>query len=72
MIRSISKADPNGFKYSYVLPDGNEAEAIGEWKQVGDKFVFIQRGHYQHIAPNGVTYIVSYVADETGFHPTVS
>lgn len=72
MLHTISESDPNGFKYSYALPNGIEAQATGETKQVGDKIVFVQRGHYQHTAPNGITYIVSYVADETGFHPTVS
>lgn len=72
MLRTISKSGPNGFNYNYELPNGIEANATGETKQVGDRTVFVQRGHYQHIAPNGITYIVSYVADETGFHPTVS
>lgn len=52
--------------------DGTKKEEQGELKNAGtdDEFVAV-KGSYSWTGPDGVTYTVTYVADDTGFHPTI-
>ena len=35
-----------------------------------DKEVLVMRGSYEYIGPDGVTYVVNWVADENGYRPS--
>lgn len=72
VVRSDSEIHPDGFKYVYETSHGIYGEAIGVVKQVGEETPVTHQGSYQFTSPEGVMYTVNYVADENGYHATVS
>ncbi|XP_034824810.1 endocuticle structural glycoprotein ABD-5-like isoform X1 [Maniola hyperantus] len=60
------------YKYAFELSDGTKKEEQGELKNAGtDNEIMSVKGSYSWTAPDGVTYLVTYVADENGFNPTI-
>ncbi|XP_023954104.2 endocuticle structural glycoprotein ABD-5-like [Bicyclus anynana] len=60
------------YKYAFELSDGTKKEEQGELKNVGtENEAMSVKGSYSWTAPDGVTYVVTYVADENGFNPTI-
>ncbi|CAH2237015.1 jg9507 [Pararge aegeria aegeria] len=60
------------YKYAFEQSDGTKKEEQGELKNAGtDNEVMSVKGSYSWIAPDGATYLVTYVADENGFNPTI-
>lgn len=57
--------------YSFKTSDGIERQEQSEVVNAGDpeRESVIVRGSYSYIGPDGVTYTVTYIADENGFHP---
>lgn len=52
--------------------DGTKKEEQGELKNAGtDDEAISVRGSYAWVGPDGITYTVTYVADENGFQPTI-
>ena len=46
-------------------------EAQGELRRIDDETeVIVMRGSYEYIGADGLTYVVDWYADETGFHPS--
>jgi len=57
-------------KNSYETSDGTSANAQGQLNNIGsENEALAVRGSYRFVADDGVTYEVSYVADENGYQP---
>ncbi|KAH8380766.1 larval cuticle protein 8-like [Drosophila serrata] len=70
VLRSDSDVGPESFKYDWETSDGSSAQAQGQLNNAGSENEAISvRGSYRYVAPDGVTYEVTYVADENGFQP---
>ena len=56
--------------FSYETSNGIAADETGEVRNVGaeDEYIAVQ-GSFKYLGPDGVTYTVTYVADENGFQP---
>ncbi|XP_034106945.1 cuticle protein CP14.6-like [Drosophila albomicans] len=60
----------DGYNTAYETSNGIAAQEQGEIKNLGSENEAISvKGQYQYIGPDGVTYSVSYIADENGFQP---
>ncbi|XP_043239201.1 larval cuticle protein 65Ag1-like [Amphibalanus amphitrite] len=60
--------NPDGsFSYSYEQTDGQAVDVRGEQRQIGEEFGTVMRGSYSFVGDDGVTYTVTWVADENGF-----
>ena len=76
IVRSVYNAQgtpgfERSFGYSYESENGIQQEAEGELKTVGDSEVMVMRGSYSYVdAFDGLTYVVDWYADETGYHPS--
>lgn len=57
--------------FSYELDNGQIFSETGELKTIGDQEAVVKSGAYSFVGADGVTYWVTYYADETGFHPTI-
>ncbi|XP_022218618.2 larval cuticle protein 65Ag1-like isoform X2 [Drosophila obscura] len=70
ILRSESDVGPESFKYAFETSDGSAADAVGQLNNVGTEQEAISvKGSYRFIADDGVTYEVTYIADENGFQP---
>nr|AAV91346.1 cuticle protein 1 [Lonomia obliqua] len=59
-----------GFSYAYETSDGKSAQEQGQLKNVGTENEAIEvRGQFSYLGVDGVTYTVTYVANENGFQP---
>lgn len=54
---------------SYETGDGIKAHEEGTLKKVNDELVETVSGGFEYTAPDGKPISISYVADETGYHP---
>lgn len=60
------------FPHSYEQDDGQIRSEGGVLKQFdGGAQAVVVQGAYSFVGPDGVTYWVTYTADENGFHPVV-
>ncbi|XP_072940652.1 uncharacterized protein [Epargyreus clarus] len=60
------------YRYTYEQTDGQKQEEQGEVRNGGTENEYIAvRGAYSWVGPDGVTYTVTYVADENGFQPDI-
>lgn len=59
------------FQYgSFETGDGTKAEQAGQLKNLGpDDDGESVTGSFSYVAPDGVTYTVTYIADENGYQP---
>ncbi|XP_017785731.1 PREDICTED: flexible cuticle protein 12-like [Nicrophorus vespilloides] len=59
-----------GYTYTFESEDGIEKEETAEIVNEGrdDQFIKVI-GSYSYIGDDGKTYLVTYTADENGFHP---
>ena len=73
-IRSYTYNAPvetGAFSYNYETENDIKQEVVGTMKKIDeDTEVLVMRGSYEYIGPNGVTYVVNWVADENGFRPS--
>ncbi|XP_060801110.1 uncharacterized protein LOC106131585 [Amyelois transitella] len=59
--------------FAFELSDGTKHEERGELKNAGsENEIYAVQGQYSWVGPDGVTYTVSYIADENGFQPTIT
>ncbi|XP_017783145.1 PREDICTED: flexible cuticle protein 12-like [Nicrophorus vespilloides] len=60
----------DGFNYAYETSNGIAANEQGQITNAGSENEAIAvRGEFKYVGPDGVTYIVTYIADENGFQP---
>ncbi|TDG53414.1 hypothetical protein AWZ03_000229 [Drosophila navojoa] len=68
--RQESDVQPESFQNSLKLTDGTAIEAQGHLENIGtEQESLVVKGSYTFVADDGVTYSVSYIADENGFQP---
>ncbi|KAI4456122.1 cuticle protein [Holotrichia oblita] len=65
-----SDAQPDGqYNFAFESGDGTQQEQLGQIKVVEDKPVISVSGKYSYVDAEGVPHVVTYTADETGYHP---
>ncbi|BFF99387.1 larval cuticle protein 65Ag1-like [Drosophila madeirensis] len=70
IVRSDSDVGPESFNYAYETSNGISAQEQGQLKNIGTEEEAISvQGSYRFVADDGVTYEVTYIADENGFQP---
>ncbi|CAH0407732.1 unnamed protein product [Chilo suppressalis] len=68
----INNGGLDSYNFAWELSDGSKHEEQGQLKNQGTENEGIAvQGRYAWVGPDGVTYIVSYIADENGFQPTI-
>ncbi|XP_026729894.1 cuticle protein CP14.6-like isoform X1 [Trichoplusia ni] len=68
----VNNAGLDSYSFAWELSDGSKHEEQGQLKNQGTENEALSvQGQYAWVAPDGVTYIVSYVADENGFRPQI-
>ncbi|KAL5286663.1 hypothetical protein ACFFRR_007963 [Megaselia abdita] len=73
VLRIGNDIGPESHKYSLETSDGVKIESQGFLENTGtDHESYSHRGFYSYVADDGVTYTVTYVADENGFQPSGS
>ncbi|KAH8364469.1 hypothetical protein KR084_007230 [Drosophila pseudotakahashii] len=71
ILRLESDVQPESFKYDWETSDGQAAQAQGQLKNIGSENEAIAvQGSYRFVGDDGVTYEVTYIADENGFQPS--
>ncbi|KAL0839013.1 hypothetical protein ABMA28_017010 [Loxostege sticticalis] len=71
VLRSNSDQTPDGsFQYSFETSNGIAAQVEGHVKELGkDELALQVTGSNQFLSPEGEKFELTYVADETGYHP---
>ncbi|KAF5298369.1 hypothetical protein FQR65_LT01147 [Abscondita terminalis] len=65
-----SSVDADGkYHYKFASGDGTKAEQSGELKKIGNEAGVVSQGYYEY-QDGGVTFKVTYTADENGFVAT--
>ncbi|XP_045764468.1 uncharacterized protein LOC123866809 [Maniola jurtina] len=67
-----NNAGLDSYNFVWETSDGSKHEEQGQLKNQGtENEGFEVRGEYGWIGPDGVTYLITYVADENGFKPQI-
>ncbi|TDG53413.1 hypothetical protein AWZ03_000228 [Drosophila navojoa] len=70
VVRQLLDVQPDGYKEETVLSDGTSSQSEGVLTKAGtEQESLVVKGSYSFVADDGVTYSVSYIADENGFQP---
>ncbi|XP_053956790.1 larval cuticle protein 65Ag1-like [Anastrepha obliqua] len=70
IVRQDADITPENYKYGFETSDGTQHDEEGQLKNVGtDDEAIVVKGSYKYVGDDGVTYEVSYTADENGFQP---
>ncbi|XP_037939092.1 larval cuticle protein 65Ag1 [Teleopsis dalmanni] len=70
VLRYDSDVQPEGYKFIVETSDGKTHQEEGQLKDAGtDHEAIVVRGSYSYVGDDGVTYTVTYLADENGFQP---
>ncbi|KAE8744066.1 Cuticle Protein CPR RR-1 6 [Frankliniella occidentalis] len=71
IVKLNSDVNPDGsFTYEYETANGIKADARGALNNAGSENEALSvQGSYSFVGDDGVTYTVTYVADENGFQP---
>ncbi|XP_060658056.1 larval cuticle protein 65Ag1-like [Drosophila nasuta] len=69
VLRSESDVGPESFKHALETSDGTNIKAEGELKQVGEEPSLSVRGSYSWLDDEGLSHLVTYIADENGYQP---
>ncbi|XP_044266507.1 flexible cuticle protein 12-like [Tribolium madens] len=60
----------DGYNYLYETSDGTSAQEQGQLQNAGtENEAIVVRGQFSFVGLDGVTYTVTYIADENGFQP---
>ena len=73
IVRSVNNAAgtpgfEDNFNFEFESENGIKQAAQGEMKTVGDEDVMVMKGSYQYIDADGKDVLVTWYADETGYH----
>ncbi|KAK9717967.1 Insect cuticle protein [Popillia japonica] len=67
---SFDNIGTDGFSYEYETSNGIAAQEQGTLKNVGTEQESLSvQGQFKYVGPDGVTYTVTYIADDNGFQP---
>ncbi|GJQ70339.1 hypothetical protein Trydic_g22773 [Trypoxylus dichotomus] len=67
---SLDNIGVDGYNFQYETSNGIAANEQGQLKNAGsDNEILAARGQFKYIGLDGVTYTVTYTADENGFKP---
>ncbi|XP_055846617.1 larval cuticle protein 65Ag1-like [Episyrphus balteatus] len=70
VVRSDSNVGPEGYQFAVETSDGKAHSEEGQLKNIGSEDeAIVVKGQYSYVGDDGVTYSVSYIADENGFQP---
>ncbi|XP_018793327.1 PREDICTED: larval cuticle protein 8-like [Bactrocera latifrons] len=70
IVRQDADVVPESYEFGFETSDGTQHEEEGQLKIVGtDSEAITVKGSYKYVGDDGVTYNVSYTADEHGFQP---
>lgn len=70
IVRQDVDIAPESYKFGFETSDGTQHDEEGQLKNVGtDDETIVVKGSYKYVGDDGVTYQVSYTADENGFQP---
>lgn len=71
IVKQESQVNGDGsYSYSFETGDGTKAEQSGQLKNLGpDDDGETVTGSFSYVGPDGVTYSVTYIADENGYQP---
>ncbi|XP_047020582.1 cuticle protein 19-like [Helicoverpa zea] len=68
----VNNAGLDSYSFAWELSDGSKHEEQGQLKNQGTENEAIAvQGQYVWVGPDGVTYTVTYLADENGFQPQI-
>uniref|UniRef100_A0A2A4ITS3 Cuticle protein n=1 Tax=Heliothis virescens TaxID=7102 RepID=A0A2A4ITS3_HELVI len=68
----VNNAGLDSYSFAWELSDGSKHEEQGQLKNQGTENEAIAvQGQYAWVGPDGVTYTVTYLADENGFQPQI-
>ncbi|CAB3243647.1 unnamed protein product [Arctia plantaginis] len=68
----VNNGGLDSYSFAWETSDGSKHEEQGQLKNLGTENEAIAvQGQYAWVGPDGVTYIVRYIADENGFQPTI-
>ncbi|GJQ70340.1 hypothetical protein Trydic_g22774 [Trypoxylus dichotomus] len=60
----------DGYNFEYETSNGIAAQEQGQLRNAGsDNEILAVQGQFKYVGPDGVTYSVTYTADENGFQP---
>ncbi|XP_068630305.1 endocuticle structural glycoprotein SgAbd-5-like [Battus philenor] len=67
-----NNAGLDAYSFAWELSDGSSHEEQGQLKNQGtDNEGIAVQGRYGWVGPDGVNYVVTYIADENGFQPQI-
>ncbi|XP_013141202.1 PREDICTED: endocuticle structural glycoprotein SgAbd-5-like [Papilio polytes] len=66
-----SNISETGYDFEFKTSDGVSRKEEGQLITVGEHQGIGVRGSYSYNAPDGLQYIVTFVADDKGFKPTI-
>lgn len=70
IVKDDSQINGDGsYQFAYETGNGISADAKGELKKVGDVDALVVTGEYSYPGENGEKILITYTADENGFHP---
>nr|XP_014094873.1 larval cuticle protein 65Ag1 [Bactrocera oleae] len=70
IVRQNINVAPESYKFGFETSDGTQHDEEGELKNVGtDDEAIAVKGSYKYVGDDGITYHVSYTADENGYQP---
>ncbi|XP_039757599.1 endocuticle structural glycoprotein SgAbd-5-like [Pararge aegeria] len=70
ILKQESDVNPEGYNFEFETSDGTSRQEQGTLKQITeDQQAITVQGSYKYNAPDGLTYVVTYVADEHGYQP---
>ncbi|XP_013192112.1 larval cuticle protein 65Ag1 [Amyelois transitella] len=70
ILKQEADVNPEGYQFQFETSDGTARQEQGTLKQISEDHKAIQvQGSYKYVAPDGVTYTITYTADEHGFQP---
>ncbi|XP_055846608.1 larval cuticle protein 65Ag1-like [Episyrphus balteatus] len=73
VLRQDSNVGAEGYQFSVETSDGKSHSEEGQLKNIGTENEALSvRGSFTYLGDDGVTYSVSYVADENGFQPSAA
>lgn len=70
VLKYESAVNTDGYNFALQTSDGTNREESGSLKNAGaEDEALVVRGSFSWVAPDGQTYSINFVADETGYHP---